>query len=262
MVEHAKGSSWYASWFDTPYYHILYGDRDYSEAAAFMVLLTRALDLQPNSHILDLACGRGRHSLQLHKLGYRVTGVDLSPSSIAYARETIKSIERDHQSKNENTAPPDLNFEVHDMTLPYPVQVDAVFNLFTSFGYFDDEADNLKTICAIKKSLKPGGWAVIDFLNAPYTLQHLVAANNVVRQGINFHLSRQVDQGYIVKTIAFQDQGTQYQFKEEVRALTLNDFKELYASAGIALKHCYGSYHLEPYDPINSQRLIMVLHKD
>ena len=121
-------TQWYASWFNTPYYHILYRDRDHAEARTFMDKLTHHLGLSRESHILDLACGRGRHSLYLNSIGFEVTGVDLSEESIAYA----KQFENDR-----------LHFDIHDMCKPYSKKFDAVFNLFTSFGYFENDADNL-----------------------------------------------------------------------------------------------------------------------
>ena len=124
-------TTWYASWFDTPFYHILYKDRDYSEAQEFMKTLTEYLNIPEKGKILDLACGKGRHSVFLNKLGYDVTGADLSKNSISHAK----------QFENEN-----LNFKVHDMCLPFGEEFDAVFNLFTSFGYFENEADNLATV--------------------------------------------------------------------------------------------------------------------
>ena len=111
--------NWFSSWFDTPYYHILYKDRGYEEAQLFMKNLTSFLELQPGARILDLACGKGRHSIYLNELGYEVTGVDLSPRSIEYAR----------QFENEG-----LHFKVQCMCKPMTEKFDAVFNLFTSFG--------------------------------------------------------------------------------------------------------------------------------
>ena len=114
--------AWYASWFNTPYYHLLYKDRDHREAALFMNTLTSYLNLRVNDTILDLACGRGRHAKYLSRKGFDVTGVDLSEESIEYAKQFESA---------------KLHFEIHDMCLPYPQQFDAVFNLFTSYGYFE-----------------------------------------------------------------------------------------------------------------------------
>ena len=68
--------NWFASWFDTDYYHILYKDRDYDEAELFMNHLTNYLNIPEGGTILDLACGKGRHSVFLNDLGFDVTGAD------------------------------------------------------------------------------------------------------------------------------------------------------------------------------------------
>ena len=126
---------WYTSWFNSPYYHILYKDRDYTEAGRFMDKLTADLQLEKGSKILDLACGKGRHSIYLSELGYDVTGADLSPKNI----EAAKKYER-----------PGLRFVIHDMCLPFLEKFDAIFNLFTSFGYFESPNDNLRAIRTFK----------------------------------------------------------------------------------------------------------------
>ena len=143
-----EDTTWYASWFNSPYYHVLYKDRDDHEAANFMRKLTLHLNLFSDAKILDLACGKGRHSRFLATLGYDITGVDLSVESIKYAQQYSKE---------------NLSFKVHDMCIPFKENTfDAVFNLFTSFGYFENEEDNLRTIKAIKQNLTSKGLAVID----------------------------------------------------------------------------------------------------
>ena len=137
MIKDTK--DWFTSWFDTPYYHILYKERGFDEAHNFMENLTSYLNIPEEAKILDLACGKGRYSVYLNSIGYDVTGLDLSPHSIEHAK----------QFENET-----LHFDVHDMSQPYSQQFDAVFNLFTSFGYFENEEDNLNTIKAIKANLK------------------------------------------------------------------------------------------------------------
>ncbi|PQJ19370.1 SAM-dependent methyltransferase [Nonlabens tegetincola] len=249
----AQKQEWYASWFNTPYYHILYGDRDYEEAGAFMNNLTTALSLQADSHIMDLACGRGRHSLFLNKLGFKVTGVDLSENSIDFAR---KQLEQDASVDSSR-----ITFDVHNMTLPYHDKFDAVFNLFTSFGYFDEEQDNLNTIKSIKKNLKDGAYAVIDFMNVPHVLRHLIISNSKTIQGITFNMNRRFENGFIYKDIEFTDGGNKYHFTERVSALMLSDFQKYFDQAGLELIDIYGDYQLNEYDKFNSSRLIMILRK-
>jgi SAM-dependent methyltransferase len=234
---------WYASWFDTPYYHILYKDRDYTEAQGFMDNLTNYLNLPEHGKILDLACGKGRHSVYLNSLGYNVTGVDLSEQSIAHAK----------QFENET-----LKFNVHDMSKPYPDTFDAVFNLFTSFGYFEDENCNLKTIEAIKAELNEFGFGVIDFMNTNYVIENLVAEDIKTVEGIDFHQKRYVKDGYIIKDISFEADGEQFEFQERVKAFTLDDFQTLFNEAGVYLLDVFGDFKLKKYHSKTSERLIMI----
>ena len=234
---------WYASWFDTPYYHILYKDRDYTEAQAFMDNLTNYLNIPESGKILDLACGKGRHSVYLNTLGYNVTGVDLSEQSITYAK------------KHENET---LKFDVHDMTKPYPETFDAVFNLFTSFGYFEEDICNQYTIESIKTELNEFGFGVIDFMNSNYVVDNLVSEDIKTVDGIAFTQKRKLEDGYIVKDISFEINGEFFKFQERVRAFTLKDFEELFEKAGVYLLDVFGDYKLNKYQSKTSERLIMI----
>ncbi len=235
--------NWYSSWFDTPYYHILYKNRDFKEAGDFMENLTSFLKLPKHAEILDLACGKGRHAKYLNDLGYSVTGVDLSPKSIAFAKQF------------ENLS---LHFFEHDMCLPFSKRFDAVFNLFTSFGYFENEEDNLKTIKAIKEELKEEGFGVIDFLNVEYVRQHLVTSEIKVVDGITFHVKRKIEEGYIIKDIKFSHNNNDYSFTERVKAITLSHFEAYFKDANIQLKYCFGNYQLNDFCEETSERLILI----
>ena len=116
-----KTKDWFTDWFNTPYYHILYKDRNDNEAQQFIKKITEFLSLPKNATLLDLPCGKGRHSVFLNSLGFKVIGADLSENSIQHAKNF----------ENEN-----LKFIVQDMREPLHKKYDAVFNLFTSFGYF------------------------------------------------------------------------------------------------------------------------------
>lgn len=236
-------TQWYASWFNTPYYHILYKDRDYTEAQGFMDNLTDYLNIPEGGNILDLACGKGRHSVYLNTLGFNVTGVDLSEQSIIHAK----------QFENDS-----LKFDVHDMTKQYPKTFDAVFNLFTSFGYFEDDVSNLETIKAIKAELNETGFGVIDFMNSNYVIENLVAENVKTVEGIDFHQKRKVENGYIIKDITFNADGEHYQFQERVKAFMLEDFQALFEKAGVYLLDVFGDYKLRKYHSKTSERLIMI----
>ena len=172
----------YKSWFDTPFYHILYKNRDYKEAEMFTKKLMEFIKLPIKSKVLDLACGKGRHSINLNKMGYNVTGVDNS----------IESIKKASKYNSET-----LKFKVHDMRKPLGQKFDLIVNFFTSFGYFDDFEDNLKTLDSIKSSLNKDGLAVIDFLNIKYLRNNLINENIEEIDGIKFYLNRSIKNGFL-----------------------------------------------------------------
>lgn len=238
-----KSENWYASWFDTPYYHILYKDRNYREAQIFMDNLTHYLNLPEKAKVLDLACGKGRHSIYLNQLGYDVIGADLSENSIAEA------------NKNANET---LHFVVHDKREPFEEKFDAIFNLFTSFGYFESEEDNLKTLVAIKESLSEYGFAVIDFMNVYTVLENLIPEETKEVDGIIFHIKRYEANHFIIKEIDFEADGQTFHFEEKVKAYTLEDFQRMMNETGIYLLDTFGDYKLKKFHKNTSERLIMI----
>lgn len=238
-----NSENWFSTWFDTPYYHILYKNRNDEEAQSFMDNITHYLNMPENGTILDLACGKGRHSIYLNKLGYNVTGVDLSENSIAIAKE----------SSNET-----LQFKTHDMREPMNETYDAVFNLFTSFGYFDTHEDNIKTLKAIKESINEFGFGVIDFFNADFIIENLVAEEIKEIDGITFNIKRFVENKKIIKEIRFEDKGNSFFFTEKVSAFTLEDFEAMMEEAGIFLLEIFGDYKLRKFYKTQSERLILL----
>lgn len=238
-----SGETWFSSWFDTPYYHILYKERNYREAQVFMDNLTHYLNLPEKAKVLDLACGKGRHSIYLNQLGFDVIGADLSENSIIEA------------SKQSNET---LHFKVHDMREAFEEKYDAIFNLFTSFGYFENDDDNLTTLKAIKNSLSDYGFAVIDFMNVNQVINNLVPEEVKTVDGIDFHLKRYVADGHIFKEIDFEDKGQKFHYTEKVKALTLQDFESMMEEAGIYLLDIFGDYKLKKFHKTESERLILI----
>ena len=234
---------WFQSWFDTPYYHILYKHRDYQEAEVFIKNIVTYLNFDKDDSILDLACGKGRHSIFLNSLGYKVTGLDLSKNSIGYAKK--------HESNS-------LSFEVHDMRNTYKIQFEVVLNLFTSFGYFEDEEDNYKVIKTIKSSLKQNGIGVIDYMNSPVVINNLIDHNTFEADGVRFELKRNYENGFITKHIEVKDAEKSFHFKEKVRAFSFADFEVMLKNSGLYLIDCFGSYKLEPFNSKTSERLILI----
>ena len=237
---------WFESWFDTRYYHILYKNRDHSEAELFIRNLFGELAVSESTKVLDLACGKGRHSIFVNTMGYDTTGVDLS----------AESIDRAKKSESDN-----LHFFQHDMRLPLPgMSFDLVLNLFTSFGYFEDKTHNEKMLTSIHDYLSEDGKLVIDFFNAETVLNNLVGTETKLIDGIAFNISKTVENGAIVKKINFEDQGKSYNFQERVQALKLVDFEIMLKHTNFEIEAIYGNYQLDQFDS-NSERLIIVAKK-
>ena len=170
-----KSKEWFESWFDTTYYHSLYKNRDESEAKLFVSKLVNFLNPKSGTKILDLACGKGRHSITLNELGMNVLGVDLSRNSILNAK----------LFENET-----LKFDVHDMRNSIANHsFEIIFNLFTSFGYFDNYSDNEKVIESIHSMLSSHGKLVIDFMNSEKAVNNLVLEESKMEDGITFNKS-------------------------------------------------------------------------
>jgi len=239
--------NWFDSWFDTKYYHILYKNRDYSEAENFITNLTTDLEINTNKSILDLACGKGRHSIFLNKLGYTTTGVDLSKASI------------EHASQFTNTT---LNFFVHDMREKIQTKsFDYVFNLFTSIGYFEDDLDNLKMLSSIDSYTNKDGVLVIDFMNAHKVITHLVLDEVKIIDGLTFNINRKLENGFIIKTISFTDNDQNFEFQEKVQALKLKDFENYLKETNFSIYKVAGDYNLGNFDIEKSNRLIIFAKK-
>lgn len=238
---------WYQNWFSSPYYHILYHQRNDDEAELLIDNLCTFLKPDIDSKLLDIACGRGRHSVYLNKKGYDVTGIDLSVSNIRFAQ----------QFDREN-----LHFYVHDMRLRFYINYfDIAFNLFTSFGYFDTERDHISALKTFNKSLKKDGLLVLDYLNTEKIVRNL--SNQIIKHidGIDFYISKKISGGKIIKSISFEHKNKDYAFKEEVMAFTYNDFERMFSQSGFTILDHFGDYALNPFDENKSDRLIFICRK-
>ena len=242
-----KHKQWFEEWFNSPYYHLLYSNRSEDEAANFISKVVDKLKMPQKAKILDVACGKGRHSRTLAKLGFDVTGIDLSVNSIEYA----KQFENEH-----------LHFEVWDMRKMYKhQQFDYVVNLFSSFGYFDDEHDDAAAIAAFAENLKSGGTVLIDYINTECAIKNMTSKQIVPRGDIQFHVQKKVENGFIKKKIEFLADGENQTYEEQLKVINLLRFKTMLHSAGLELTQTFGDYDLNEFDPGASQRLILVAVK-
>lgn len=239
---------WFKEWFNTKYYHILYKNRDDSEASAFIDRLITYLSPQPDAHFLDVACGKGRHSKYLNSKGYNVTGIDISP----------KSIEEAKLYQNET-----LHFEVADMRQPFAENnFDIALNLFTSFGYFECEEDDLAALQNICRAMKPDGRFVLDFFNAEKVLKQIVPHEIKTIDEIAFTISKKIEGQRIIKNISFETNGKFYSYTEKVEIIDKKRFEALFAQTDFEIVEVFGDYQLSAYDPQASDRLIFVVQKN
>lgn len=240
-------AEWYEDWFNSPYYHLLYNNRNHEEADFFTGNLCSRLDLKPGMHIWDLACGKGRHAIALYKKGFDVTGTDLSENNIAEA------------SKGAGNG---LHFFVHDMRMPFSENnFDAVFNLFTSIGYFENYEDNFLVFKNVMAALKPGAVFVVDFFNSEKVIANFKSGYTEKRGEIEFRIEKELCSNHIVKKISFTSEGKSYVFKENVSLLKKNDFESFASKAGLNLMAVFGNYKLDNFDVSVSDRLILVFKK-
>ncbi len=239
-------NTWFETWFNTPYYHQLYKNRNQEEAEKFISNLLSYLRLQKASKLCDLACGKGRHAIQMHKAGFNVTGLDLSVNSINYAKQ--------FETNN-------LNFYVHDMRNAFGAnRFHFISNLFTSFGYFSSKKTNLKVLQNIYLALVDKGILVIDFINVDAFLHLFPMKEQKNIDAVLYNIYIRLEDGIIIKDIEIVDGDSRYQFEERLQALTKNDFEEMINEVGFKINALFGSYDLGKYTK-ESKRLILVLEK-
>jgi len=262
-VQKMPENKWYESWFDTGYYHLLYEERDEEEANNFIRQLIKRLSPPEDGFICDLACGNGRHSRVIAAAGYDVVGLDLSQNSISLARQAKHDAKIEAESNQDSAANSrlkrgDMEFYVHDMRKPFRVRYfDWVFNLFTSFGYFETDKEHITVLKNISRAIKPNGGLILDFLNAPKTIENLQPQSSYEKEGIQFEIEREFKDGFIQKHIHISEKDRSIRFTEKVRAYTLLDFRNMLDEVGMRIIDTYGSYDLGAYEPEVSDRLIL-----
>jgi SAM-dependent methyltransferase len=239
--------SWFEDWFNSPYYHILYANRSEEEAELFIKAIVEFLNLSKGKKVIDIACGKGRHAKTMAKLGLDVTGIDLSPNSIAEA--SLCSCAK-------------LKFDVWDMRKTYMAETyDVVFNLFSSFGYFSDDSEDLACIHAFAENLKQGGLLVFDYLNTEWAVKNMKHREIIQRNEIQFHIEKKLEDGFIKKKIDFLVDGENYSFEEQLKVINEYKIKTMLQQSGFIVQHTFGDYHLAPFESGISPRLIIVAKK-
>jgi len=240
---------WYDAWFGSDAYKLAYQHRDQDEAREVIDLVEGLAHPAPGAHVLDIGCGRGRHALDLARRSYAVTGLDLSEDAIADARQAAADADLDVQ------------FVVQDMREPAcDACADGAVNLFTTFGYFEDDAESQRALTAVARALKPKGWFVQDFLNPSHVADTLVPADTIEREGTRIHQRRWIEDDRVHKEIDVVQNGSRDTFRESVRLFTREDFEEMYATAGLRLQSIHGDYDGRDF-AADSPRMILYARK-
>jgi SAM-dependent methyltransferase len=240
---------WFEDWFDSDAYEVVYQQRDLADARRLIDLIERVARPEPGAALLDVGCGRGRHARLLAERGYAVTCLDLSANALRSARE---------RAEREGLA---LDYHQADMrAIPFEAAFDGAVNLFTSFGYFEDEADHQRAVDAMAGALKPGGFLVQDFLNAAYAARHIVPADERHEDGMHIAQQRWIEDGRIKKRITLSADGHEESYTESVALLGLPDFERMYAAAGLEITATFGDYHGAPFTE-HTPRLVLHARK-
>ncbi|MCF8217150.1 MAG: class I SAM-dependent methyltransferase [Chlorobium sp.] len=246
---------WFAEWFDHPLYLEVYSHRDSAEAARCINTIIERT--QPGNHrpssinVLDIACGAGRHAIEFARLGYCVTGNDLSPYLLDTARKEAHSCNAE------------LSFTCCDMRhLPAENSYDLIVQLFTSFGYFDSEEDDRRVIRNVSNLLNRNGWYVLDLINPLYLRRNLVPVSLRTVSGLDVREERTLEQNRITKKITIMPPvGEALQFVESVRLYTKEEITTMLAETDLKLDFIAGDYTGAPFNSEHSPRMMLFLRK-
>ncbi len=241
-----KRTPWFRDWFGGEYL-ALYPHRDRAEARRAVELLQETAGRGSGTRVLDLGCGAGRHLVELDRIGYRAMGLDLSQRMIAAARDAL----------------PEAGLVRADMRLlPFrPASFDVVTSYFTSFGYFDDERDDLGVLHEVRRVLRPGGVFLFDFMNAEEVVTNLRTEDRRTVSGVDVIQERRlVDDGRVVEkriTIGPREGKPEREFVERVRLYRPEELDSMMVRAGLVPGPCFGGYDRSPFTRASPRYIVV-----
>lgn len=241
------------AWFERSFredYVLVYRHRDEESADQEVANLLARLPIKQTGRVLDLCCGSGRHARAFARRGYEVVGVDLSDVLLQLARD---------QNRYENLA-----LYQYDMReIPFADEFDIVVNLFTSFGYFNTDEENMQVVANMAKALKQGGQVVIDYLNPSYVKANLIPSSTKEIEGLYIEERRWIVDGYVKKRIMVKDVEADEprEYLEQVRLYEAHEMKEMMERAGFTDIQLFGDYSYTTYEQAASPRMIFFAEK-
>ncbi len=244
---------WFEKWFSNKLYLDVYKDRDEQDARMFINLIQRNTNLTAGKKVLDVCCGQGRHSIEFGRRGYNVLGIDISEILIERARSALKR-ECERELK--------VRFEIEDMrTFSYKNSFDAAVNIFSSFGYFDNDIENFVVFDNIRSSLKKKGLFVFDFLNATYLKKNIISESKNKIGGKTIIQQRQITSDYVVKYIYIDKIKNKPDFFERIKLYSFEEFRKQFEFHGFKICKVFGDYCGNKYIKDKSGRIIIFAEK-
>ncbi len=251
----ADAPNWYTEFFNEDYLKIYSGRLSQDATERETTFAVRALGLQKGDRVLDLACGHGRHAIALGRRGMVVTGQDLSEDYLRRARE---------DAAREGVEIETVHGDMRD--IPFTGEFDAVINMFTAFGYFDSEDEDVRVLKAAGNSLKRGGQLLLDTINREWVLANYVQNDwHMDGDGNTFLEHREFDlvtgRNHVTFSIVTAEGTRRESPGHDVRLYTLTELVRLIDAAGLRVSAAYGDYDGSPYS-IDTPRMIVVATKD
>lgn len=231
--------TWYREWFGEEYLE-LYSHRDEEEARKQVRFFRAQFGMIPGL-MLDLACGTGRHIGEFRAAGYRVAGCDLSWTLLRHGIADLGPM-------------PLVRAEMR--RLPFASGAfDGLVNFFTSFGYFEEESENVRTVREMSRVLAKGAPFLFDYLNVQRELDRLVEREE--REGENGTIL--IERWFDASSRTFNKRITigEKKFLERVKGYDLDEITAIFASSGMAIREAYGDFDGGPYTP-RTPRLILL----
>lgn len=242
--------TWYKDWFNSEYYLKVYKHRDESEAERLVGLIEDNVNLDPQSAVLDMACGAGRHAIAFAKKGFNVTAVDLSQRLLEEAK------------KNTIDAGVNIDFVLSDiLDFQTDKKFDLVVNLFTSIGYFKDDEENYAVLKKANSLLGEEKYFVLDYFNKDFLLKNLVPTSIISENGLKITQNRSIEGNRVVKKIIIENDGSFQEFYESVRLYSFEETKSIVERAGFKIIKEVGDFYGNPYKIESSPRLILIARK-
>jgi|Deesub1362B_J571_1020462.scaffolds.fasta_scaffold02099_7 SAM-dependent methyltransferase len=240
--------AWWETFFDEKYPKLIPLDPERSQRQAEGVV--KMLGLEPPAKILDLCCGYGRHAVPLAQMGYRVTGLDLSPVLLTDARHAAEK------------AGVDIVFHRGDMReIPWQEEFDGCVMLGGSFGVFEEEADNERVLQGVAKALKHGGRFVLDVANRDSIMRDFRARTWWKRGDLVVWVENVFDPvaGAIHGIWSWREGDEEGERHSWIRIYTATEISAMLRRAGLEPIIFYGGYDLSEFTI--DTRIIVVAEK-